>query len=95
METKDDRTEEQKLTHRWAVVGRDRFMSGWGGAEGGYSRCAWACGPGVSLDRVENWVRRRSDMQYVNLVDLNTYRPPRSTAHFHIYVCDTDHPANQ
>jgi len=28
---KDDRTEEQKKTHKMAVVGTDVFMSGWGG----------------------------------------------------------------
>jgi hypothetical protein len=89
----DDRTPEQKKTHRLGVVARDRFMSGWGEARGGASRCAWACAPGVNPDRVYNWVRNRSEMQYVNVVDLTTYRPPRGTAHFHIYVADSDHPA--
>ena len=90
----DDRTPEQKNTHRWGVVAKDKFMSGWGGAAQGASRCAWACGPGVNLDRVERWVRNRREMRYVNVVDLNTYRPPRGTAHFHIYVADKEHPAN-
>ncbi len=89
---KDDRTPEQKKTHRWAVVGRDSFMSGWGHAEGGYSRAAWAVPSEVNLDRVENWVRNRDEMQYVNVVDLNVYRP-KNTAHFHIYVVNSDHPA--
>ena len=89
----DDRTEAQQQTHNWAVVGRDSCLSGWGGATGGYSRCAWACAPKVNIDRVENWVRSRSDMQYVSVVDLNTYRPPRGTSHFHIYVCGVDHTA--
>lgn len=81
MITADDRTPEQKLTHCWAVVARDRFMSGWGEdvnidrvenwvASGGYSRCAWAVGP-----------------------DLRTYRPKTGTKHFHIYVVNADHPA--
>lgn len=83
----DDRTPEQKKTHRLAVVAKDKFMSGWGGA----SRCAWACPPEVNTDRVFNWVRSRSEMRYVNVVDLTTYRPPRGTAHFHIYVCTPDH----
>ena len=93
MERKDDRTPEQRETHRWGVVGRDSFMSGWGDATGGYSRAAWACHPDVNIDRVENWVRSRSEMRYVNVVDLNTYRPPRGTAHLHIYVCNADHVA--
>lgn len=88
----DDRTDEQKKTHRLGIVARDRFMSGWGGAAGGISRCAWACHPNVNTDRVYNWVKNRSEMRYVNLVDLDTYRPPRGTVHFHIYVANGDHP---
>jgi len=82
----DDRTEEQQKTHRWGVVGRDRFLSGWGGARGGYSRAAWACGPDENLDQLYDRIKARGDMQYVNIVDLSSYRPPRGTAHFHIYV---------
>lgn len=93
MTKQDDRTAEQRKTHRWGVVAKDKFMSGWGGASGGASRCAWACGPDVDLNRVERWVRRRDEMRYINVVDLNTYRPPSGTAHFHIYVCDAGHPA--
>ena len=93
MRREDDRTAEQRKTHRIAVVGRDTFLSGWGGARGGYSRAAWACGPGVDVNRVERWVRARGDMKYVNAVNLDTYRPPRGTAHFHVYVCDVGHVA--
>lgn len=89
----DDRTVAQRKTHRLAVVGRDTFLSGRGGARGGYSRAAWAFDPAeVNSDRVENWVRSRGDMRYVNLVDLRTYRP-KGTAHLHIYVVDRNHPA--
>ena len=91
MITKDDRNDEQKKTHRWAVVARDSFLSGWGHAQGGASRCAWACAPDANIDRLENWVRSRSDMKYVNVVNLDNYRPARGTAHFHIYVCNKDH----
>ncbi len=91
---KDDRNEDQKKTHVLAVVARDKFMSGWGGASGGASRCAWAFDPAlVNSDRVFNWVKARSEMLYVNVVDLRTYRPPSGTAHFHIYVCNPDHVA--
>lgn len=92
MTYKDDRTPKQRQTHRWGVVARDKFMSGWGGAQGGASRCAWACAPDVNIDRVYNWVKSRSEMRYVNIVDLSTYRAPRGTAHFHVYVCDAQHP---
>jgi hypothetical protein len=45
------------------------------------------------VHRVERWVRGRSEMRYVNVVDLTSYRPPRGTAHFHVYVCNPGHPA--
>jgi hypothetical protein len=90
MITVDDRTPEQKKTHYWGVVGRDRFMSGWGGAKGGHSRACWVVpmedAIGSGLDRAKEAVEDRSDMQYVNIVNLRTYRPPRGTAHFHIYI---------
>jgi len=99
MVRKDDRTPEQQHTHRWAVVARDRFLSGWGQAAGGYSRCAWAVplgpkGGTMALDAVLWWVQGRREMSHVRVVDLSTYRPPRGTAHFHIYAVDPDtHPA--
>lgn len=95
MITQDDRTPEQKTTHRWGIVARDNFMSGWGEAQGGTSRCAWACDPKVNLDRVLDWVKRRGEMRFVNVVDLSTYRPPKGTTHYHIYVCNPGHPATQ
>ncbi len=88
----DDRTPDQLQTHRWGVVALDRFMSGWGQAKNGASRCAWACAPDADLTELEKWVRDRSEMRYVNIVDLNAYRP-RNTAHYHIYVCDREHPS--
>ena len=92
---KDDRTTEQKHTYRWGVVAKDKFLTGWGPCKTGTSRCAWACAPDAPLDKLERWVRSRSEMRYVNVVDLNTYRPPRGTAHFHIYVAEKDHPGCQ
>lgn len=89
---KDDRTEAQKLTHVFAVVARDKFMSGWGEARGGHSRCAWAC-PSLHLaEQLQGWVADRSEMRNVSVVDLRTYRVPSRTAHFHIYVAEADHP---
>jgi len=97
MKTEDERTEEQRHTHVFAVVAKDRFLSGWGGATGGDSRCAWAVPDewvtDGSICDVEAWVRSRSEMKYVNVVNLKTYRCPRGTAHWHIYVCDDSHPA--
>jgi hypothetical protein len=94
MEKQDDRTEAQKQTHYLAVVAKDKFMSNWGCASGGDSRAAWALDPNeVNPDRVFNWVKNRKEMRHVNLVDLRTYRPPRGTVHFHVYVTDKKHPA--
>lgn len=86
----DDRTQEQKETHRWGVVATDRFMSGWGPCRDGISKCGWACEPGASVDALYNWVSSRSEMKYVNIVDFKTYRP-KNAAHFHLYVCGKDH----
>ena len=57
MEIEDDRTPEQKKTHVWAVVARDKFLSGWGGARHGASRCAWAISDVNLIDDLEKWVR--------------------------------------
>ena len=98
MTIQDDRTDEQKKSHPYIVVARDNFMSGWGGASGGFSRCAWAVPAETpwhfSMQEMEKWVRSRPEMRYVNVVDLNTYRPPPGTAHFRIYVAEPGtHPA--
>jgi len=87
---KDDRNEKQLISHIWGVVARDNHMSGWGGASGGYSRCAWALDSYEKAEYFKRWVDSRSEMKYVNIVDLRTYRAPRGTAHFHIYVVDRD-----
>lgn len=79
----DDRTAEQKKTHVWLVTATDRFMSGWGGAAGGASKCAWACETLAEAEHVESWVRKRNDMKYVNITNRPWY--PRA-AHVHIYV---------
>ncbi len=94
MTHEDERTEEQKKTHNWAVVARDKFMSGWGGAADGISRCARACATLHDAERVEAWVKQRSEMRNVSVVDLSKWRTPRSTAHMHIYVAEPQiHPA--
>lgn len=86
MITKDDRTEEQRKSMRYMIVGRDDSMSGWGGASGGYSRAGWAFDPAVTnWAEVRDWVRKRGDMKYVHFVKIKDYRP-KSTAHLHIYV---------
>jgi hypothetical protein len=87
MITKDDRTDEQKITHTFLVVGTDRFMSGWGWTKGGYSYAAWACKP-KDVKEVFEWVKNRSDMSRVRVVSSNNYKPSSRCKHFHIYVAD-------
>ena len=92
MEIVDDRTEEQKKTHYWIVLGTDRFLSGWGRAVGGKSYAGWACKPG-DFSKVDSWVRSRGDMDRVRLVSFG-YRPKSAYCkHYHIYVVNDGHPA--
>jgi len=79
----DERTDEQKLTHRFAVIGTDAFMSGWGGAEGGVSYAGWAFQE-KDYAQCLSAVASRRDMRRGRVVDLSTYRP--KAAHTHIYV---------
>lgn len=91
MEKVDDRTMEQRKTHTIGVVARDNFLSGWGHSIGGYSRCAWAVAPDANIDKIYQWVKSRTEMQYVAIVNLSKYRPPRGTARYHVYVCGKEH----
>jgi len=88
----DDRTEEEKQTHTILVTATDKFMSGWGGASGGNSKCAWACKDRVQASQVLDWVNARSEMKYVNIHYNNNWRP-KNAAHVHIYVVGDNHPA--
>jgi hypothetical protein len=87
---KDDRTPGQKETHRWAIVGTDKCLSGWGEAEGMPSYAAWSAKPD-HLEAVRRWVAARGDMIRVREVDLRNYHPEH--CHLHIYVVDPEHPA--
>ena len=83
----DDRTETEMDTHRWLVVATDRFLSGWGHAQGGSSVAAWACSTLAEVERVEARIRARGDMSRVRVVrDAPRRYRPRSFAHFHVYV---------
>jgi|TARA_Y100000310_G_C20686245_1_gene819218 hypothetical protein len=79
----DDRTTEQRKTHRLAIVGADSFMSGWGQAAGGMSYAGWAFQDGEEAECLA-MVDGRREMQRVRLVLLDGYRP--QAKHTHIYV---------
>jgi len=87
----DDRTKEQKATHRLIIMATDRFMSGWGRAAGGPSYAGWACRYEDSR-AVERWVRSRPEMMRIRDVGSN-YRPPAGPGHCHVYVVGNGHPA--
>lgn len=89
----DDRTDAQRQSHTWLIVGTDTFMSGWGEAEGGTSYAAWACKP-EDRSRVLAWVENRKDMKRVREASEydRKYRPS-GRGHCHIYVVDDSHPA--
>lgn len=89
MKFEDDRTPEEKKSHRTLITATDRFLSGWGGAAGGASKCAWACRP-EHVYAVYNWVRSRPEMKYVN---ITRRRWSPKAAHVHIYVVNSEHPA--
>ncbi len=84
----DDRTPEQRATHRILIVGTDAFLSGWGHGLPAVSVAAWACADEVEAAKVEAWVRARGDMRRVRRVYDSPKRRycPRGGAHVHIYV---------
>ena len=93
---KDERTEEQKKTHTILVTAKDKFMSGWGHAEGGSSYCAWAVDPNqASHAKLLHWVESRREMQYVNVRydSGKNWRP--NAKHVSIYKVDENHPSQK
>lgn len=88
----DDRTNEERSTHPYLVIGTDSFMSGWGHAEGGASYAVWAC-RGEDFEHVLRWVEGRGDMKRVRTADERhrRYRPSEHAAHTHIYVVGDNH----
>lgn len=89
----DDRTPEQKKTHRYLVVAKDKFMSDWGQASQGDSWCAWAYETLTDARKGLKWVQSRSEMRYVRIAHAERFRPSRNCAHFHIYVTEQGHPS--
>ena len=84
-------TTEQQKTHSILVTATDRFMSGWGQATGGNSKCAWACDSKEKAKKVYEWVKNRSEMKYVN-IQYNKW-VPKNAAHVSIYLVEDFHPA--
>ena len=92
MEIQDDRTPEQKKTHKRLVVGTDRFLSGWGLAKDGVSYAAWACEDLESFQKCWKRIKGRTDMKNVREAfdsDFSPYKP-RGNGHYHIYVWEKE-----
>ena len=91
MKIVDRRTDEQKNTHPWLVVGTDLGMSGWGQCKNGSSYAAWAC-TDQDLRDCECMVERRGDLNRVRRVwspKHDQYKPNSShCGHLSIYVYD-------
>lgn len=91
MQFKDDRTDQEKVTHHVLIGGTDRVLSGWGQAEGGQSFAFWACRPEHAA-QVWRWVKSRGDIMRVRQVSPR-YRPSGGKGHCHVYVVHDGHPA--
>lgn len=83
----DRRTADQRRTHVYLVTATDRFMSGWGLAAGGASKCAWACDSMSAAKKQYDIIKGRGDMKYVN-IHVGIWRP--RAAHVSIYVVTSD-----
>ena len=86
----DDRTEEERETHDYIVIGYDPGMSGWGGAENRISYAGWACRVEDVLT-VKKWVKSRGDIVGTHVV--RSIRPKYNNSHVHVYVVYEEHPA--
>ena len=71
----DDQNNEQLASHTILVTATDKFMSGWGRASEGLSKCAWACRTETEAQRLFDWVRSRPEMKYVNIHRGRQWRP--------------------
>jgi len=91
----DDRTPEQTETHTTIIGGYDRFMSGWGRAEGGASYAFWSC-KDQDAESVARWVRSRGDISRIRSFRCRGTHQAMRKIKFkqcHIYVIKEKHPA--
>jgi hypothetical protein len=92
-EINDRRTAEERASHRFLVIATDRFMSGWGRAEGGSSVCVWACASEEDRRTVWDHVSRRPEMERLRSnydgEGRAAYRlSRRGVAHVSVYVVE-------
>lgn len=51
----DNRTAEERYSHRWGVAAKDVETSRWKGGGGGYARVIWACETVQDAKEVKAW----------------------------------------
>lgn len=104
----DERTTEQKQLNQHFVMGKDSFMSGWGRAKNKVSYAVWLCEDENDLDKLEEWVESRGDMEnvitgtteklefYINAMAITNEKLNDGTGqHISIYQTTKNHPAFQ
>jgi len=67
MKIEDRRNEAEKQSHKVYVVARDKFLSGWGMAQGGTSYIAWACADDEVAQCVEKKIVFKPEMKNVRI----------------------------
>lgn len=61
----------------WVTM-TDRFMSGWGQADGKNNKLVFVCVNGTEAETVAENARNRSDMKYVNICYTKPHYSPAS-----------------
>lgn len=97
---KDQRTDKEKETSNYFVMGRDTFLSGWGEAEKTYSYAVWFCETKEQHKELKRWVKERGDMKNIQSGDakkfdvyLKTQFSHPNICRLHIYATSHFHPA--
>ena len=98
---KDQRTDKEKETSNYFVMGRDTFMSGWGEAEDKLSYAVWFCETKEQYDLLLSWVKDRGDMKHVEGGDAEKFDAylktrfayPSIVDHITLYATSKYHPA--
>jgi len=97
---KDQRTDKERETSNYFVMGRDTFLSGWGEAENTYSYAVWFCETKEQHKVLKKWVKNRGEMVNIESGDalkFNNYVKTRfahpNICKLHIYGTGRYHPA--
>jgi hypothetical protein len=87
----DQRTEDQKKTHYWAVIALD-LSKRWSSRLNPY-RCAWASRTLEEARNTFDRLKERGSVAEIIIADLRSYKPRSRDRCFHVYLCDGRHPS--